>query len=257
MSEDVDNGVEEQLSSTARAAFVAASQAAQMVLSRRQQQAGASQGASEAEGRELTGRFDAELMAAEAYLQQSGDAQWWSTASLEDVGQMYGTAQAWSEHSPVAASTAAMMEGEVRSRYGVEIKDLLDEAAVDHQDADEQRAREQQDRAEAERLAAGEFTGQDDQASAGGSDELLADERSSSDARSELAYDSAERRAGTATDLESAGYSKEAIAARMSADVSNSEPARAAVRTGKKGPVKARSRAGGAGLDTGRDVGSR
>jgi hypothetical protein len=132
VGEDVDNAVEEQLSTAARTAFVAASQVAQMMMSKRQQEARAAVGAAEAEGRELTGRFDAELVAAEAHLQQSHDQQWWATASVEDIGQMYGTAEAWSEYSPVAASAAAMMQAEVRSRYGAEIKDLLDEAATDH-----------------------------------------------------------------------------------------------------------------------------
>jgi hypothetical protein len=257
MSEDVDNGVEEQLSTAARTAFVAASQVAQVMMSKRQQEARAATGLAEAEGRELTGRFDAELVAAEAHLQRSYDQQWWATASVEGIGQMYGTAQAWSEYSPVAASAAAMMQAEVRSRYGAEIKDLLDEAAADRQDGDEQRVREHEDRAEAERLVAGELTGQDAQATAGGFDVLSADERSLSGARSELAYDSAERRAGTAADLETAGYEKQAIAARMITDLSNAEPARAAVSTSTVGPLKVRGRGGIAGLDTGRDVGSR
>jgi hypothetical protein len=257
MSEDVDNAVEEQLSSAARTAFVAASQVAQIMMSKRQREARAATGAAEAEGRVLTGRFDAELVAAEAHLQQSYDPQWWGTASVKDIGQMYGTAQAWSEYSPVAASTAAMMESEVRNRYGAEIQDLLDEAAADHQEADEQRVRERQDRAEADLLVAGELAGHDAQATAGGPGELAADERSLSGARSELAYDSAERRAGTAADLETAGHEKQAIAARMITDLSNAEPARAAVSTGTEGPLKVRGRGGSAGLDTGRDVGSR
>lgn len=257
MSEEVDNGVEEQLGSSVRAAFVAASQLVQMMMTRRQQAAKADQRDSEATARELGARFDAELVAAEAHLQQVNDPQWWTTASVEDIGQAYGTAQAWSEQSRLATTTTTLMEGEVRSRYGAEIKDLLDEAAIDHQDADVQRVREQQDRAEAERLAAGELTSRGDQVAGDGSDELLADDRSASASRGDLAYDSAERRAGTAADLEAAGYDKQAVAARMTADVSNAEPAKAAVRTGKKGPVRARSRAGGAGLDAGRDVGSR
>ncbi|RFA17851.1 hypothetical protein [Subtercola boreus] len=81
-----------------------------------------------AEARELSARFDAERGAARAALQVTDRPEWWANASVQDVARVAETAQAWKDHDPIAERAAAVIQREVRDRYGVDTAVLRDAA---------------------------------------------------------------------------------------------------------------------------------
>lgn len=125
-------------------------------------------------------------------------------------------------------------------------------AAIDRAEADHQRQAEQRDRAEAAALMA-EATAEEDRAQDHRENRpdrpaLAAEHEQRADSAREEAgakYDSAERRASTAADLESQGHDHETVARQMRADVSQGAPATEATK-GSRAPRarKGRGRAG-------------
>lgn len=125
-------------------------------------------------------------------------------------------------------------------------------ATIERAEAEHQRQAEQRDKAEAAALMA-EATAEEDRAQDRREDRpdrpALAEQhqQSAESAREEAGakYDSAERRASTAADLESQGHDHETVARQMRADVSQGAPATEATQ-GSRAPRarKGRSRAG-------------
>ncbi|MGO1567421.1 MAG: hypothetical protein ACTHXC_05275 [Brachybacterium sp.] len=109
--------------------------------------------------------------------------------------------------------------------------------AVRRAEAEHQRQAEQRDRAEATALMA-EATAEEDRAQGRGEDrpDLAAEHEQRADSAREEAgskYDSAERRASTAADLESQGHDHETVARQMRADVSQGAPATEATKSNR------------------------
>lgn len=122
-------------------------------------------------------------------------------------------------------------------------------AAIERAEAEHQRQAERRDRAEAAAVMA-EATAEEDRAQSRGEDrpDLAAEHEQRADSAREEAgskYDSAERRANTAADLESQGHDHETVARQMRADVSQGAPATEATK-GSRAPRarKGRGRTG-------------
>jgi hypothetical protein len=81
-----------------------------------------------AEARELSARFDAERTAARAALQVTDRPEWWANATVQDVARVAETAEAWKVHDPIAERATAVIQREVRDRYGIDTAVLRDAA---------------------------------------------------------------------------------------------------------------------------------
>ena len=261
------DGIEEAIEGQIRVAITAASRVGEMIARAREESARRAQAASEREARELASRFEAEKQAARVELSSVYRSEWWDKATVDEIGSVYTTARAWAGEDTEAMRAEQRIRDEVRTRYGVDAvgadgsivpaamreearadqaradaagerrRAAVDEAEavalLQHADAAERDAAERRaeaehttDAAEAERLQATAVDG-DGRATAGRGE-------------AELRYDSAERRSGTAQELEHRGVSKDAIAAKMRADVSQAKPATEAVKSAPSRATKAR-----------------
>lgn len=245
-----NDGIDDALEGQLRVLLTAATQAGEAIARAREEARRRAAHANQEEAHELATRLGAERDAARAQLTASTREEWWSGASPEQVSAMYQTARAWSAEDPALAAHEARLREELRRRYGVDVAhpgDLADAVAGAErlrQAAAQERAGSAKDRAEAIALTS----------IADAVDERARDEerphadRDAADAEraAEPAYDSAERRAATAAELEEKGLTQEQVATRMRADVSQSEPATAAVRHGgPRKPAKAHMGRGG------------
>ena len=115
----------------ARRALTVAGQLAERIARAREQAARDARGASEQHARELQARLDAERAAARAALAPVGRDDWWQRAEPDDIARAWETAQAWREHDPAARQAAERIHAELRTRYGIDTRDLrADPAAV-------------------------------------------------------------------------------------------------------------------------------
>ena len=264
------DGIEEAFEGTARVALTAAGQLGEQLARLREEQLGRARARSEEEGRGYALRLHAERDAARAQLAPVRDDQWWTNASPQDVVQAYSTARSWEHVDSRAAQAAARIRAEARDRYGVDLDSTpLDTAAIDaafargqalERQATAERQLEREDMAQAQALLAQADRAERaaaEQRSDGSDppvlDQLLAagvavvDPVSAADrevreaqekgqatearAGAATAYDSAERRAAFAADLEAKGIDRELVATRLRADVSNAKPATEATRS--------------------------
>jgi len=269
------DGIEETFEGTARVALTAAGQLGEQLARLREEQLGRARARSEEEGRQYALRLHAERDAARAQLTPVRDDRWWTTASPQDIAQAYTTARSWEHVDAQAAQAAARIRTEARDRYGVDLDSApLDTAAMDaafargqalERQATAERQLEREDLAQAQALLAqadrAERAAEEARRDSGvGVDDVLAavaldapatpssdrrpveeHEREAAQARdgAAVAYDSAERRAAFAADLESKGLDRELVATRMRADVSNAEPATEATRAPGRRPETA------------------
>lgn len=242
--------VEQQVGQKLQVAIVAASRLAEQLMQGLEQRARTLEAAKLTEQRELQRVFNAQRKTAAAELAQVHRAEWWERADADRIGQSLATAQAWREHIPEAQQAREKIRHEVLERYQVDIDSVAsaDPAQVREtlarweQDyaqaaADAERGREQQDLGNAF-LAEAEADWLDANAADAYTDipehllaEMEADHAAAAEARfaSDVAYDSAERRADTAAALDQMGHSPEHVEARMTADTANGKPARQAV----------------------------
>jgi len=265
MAEEAD-GIEEALAGQVRVMVTAAGLVAEAVARAREQQQRRAQATSEQRARELQSRLDAERRAARAELAAVQRPEWWGRATPEQVGRAYQVARAWSRDEPEAVRAEQRIAQELRARYGVDpghagadpaaVRAAVERAQQDRAHGASGRADAATDQAEAQVLLtlADQQDRRADEAREAAVHEPDPDERAEATAQAaarqdgadaargsgEALYDSAARREQTARDLEAHGVGEAAAGARMSADVSQAQPATEAVRSASTTRLAAR-----------------
>lgn len=255
------DGIEESLEGVTRVAVTAGARLGEQLSQAIAQRARGLEARAATEARDLRDRFEAERAAAVAEVKQVHSPEFWNQNDPQRIGQTFATARAWSEFEPEARIAENRMKVELHERYGI-VTDALggDPAKVQEwvarleaerlgRLAQEERRKEQEDRADAaltlseadridaqaaqaEAAARHEPDPADRDAAATLAGELRA---ASTENRSDSAreYDSADRRAERAAELEGKQIDQETVATRMRADVSQGRPAADAVLAGK------------------------
>lgn len=284
------DGIEEAFEGTLRVALTAAARVGEQVARQREAAARQAQAEGESAAAQLAGRLNAEREAARASYAPLHRPDWWDAAQPEDIARAYQTAKAWADVDPEAVRAEQRIVEEVRSRYGVDlaaqvtdpamVRDALDRAEQARADAGSQASAGQDDALEGARLLAEadavdrlaeaqQATQEPDERTTGtepsGVDHTPASQPSGAgvDATPEeataiqeeagVAYDSADRRAEMADQLD--GVADEAtVEARVLADTSQARPATDATKTdagrsprarkGRKTPAKQVQRSG-------------
>lgn len=242
-------------------------------IARRTEQAAKLEAAARTEeATQLRARLAAERDAARALVAPTSVPGWWTTATPEQVARVWEVATAWAPSDARLAAQAAVIETEIRTRYGVDPARLLAEARAAAQPAPAQA--ERGERAEAAGVLAADtaagraeqagrdraagkqprpvlgedFPGFGDRATDTGAVDLLA--------AWDGAWDSPAARADRAARAtRAAGPDTEAATAVVTADQSQGTPPSAAVRAPAPAPKRAPRRAGpgkGAEPQTGR-----
>ena len=265
MAEETD-GIEEAFEGQLRVLVTAAGQIAERLSRAREEAARRAQAVSEQAAREMQDRFEAERKTAQLEVSRVHTPEWWDRATPEQMAHTYQVARAWTREDPEAARAEQTMRNEFRSRYNLDVdKTDADPAAVsaamqkaerDRADADAERHRAATEAAEAQlllnqadqedrradevRLSAEHEHDPDIQAQRLAEAEAAGDRSGAIREDGRAVYDSAERRDGTARDLESRGIDGQTVATRMRADVSQAKPATEAVTGSKSKAPKAR-----------------
>jgi len=258
MSEESD-GVSEEFEGHLRVLMTAASQGAEQIARARQESMRRAEAEGERSAREMQSRLDAERSAAVAEIKEGHRAEWWASATPEQVGRLYETAHAWSGEDAQARRIEERVQQEVMDRWGVDVRDAggdpaavrnllhleLERAERARDMSHEERGRQREDEAEAHRLQneaqeaersgdEAEQTAHDPDAeirAAAQAERAEAQEAAAASMEdSSYAYDSAERREAMAEDLRSRGIDSEVVASRMRADTSQARPATEATR---------------------------
>lgn len=255
------DGIEEGMDGAVRVAVTAGARFGESLARMREEQARQAEARSVQESRELQARFEAERTEAVRELRNTERGDWWDNAQPEDIGRTYATARAWEEQKPIAAQARTHIESELRTRYGIDTDQLHAdpdrvrervvrmEAERNEQLAAQERQREAADREEAARLmseserldvasdrvgaAAIHEPDPEDSAQATAEAERLSHRAEATRDDSGLAYDSAERRNASASELERQGHNERHIETRMRADVAQGHPATDAVKQQK------------------------
>lgn len=253
-----NDGIEDVLHQQLQVAMTAAGRVAEALARVREQQMKRTAAESEARGRDLAARFEGHRDAARTFYRAVDNPQFWThEPSPTEIGQVYQVAAAWKDYDPEAARVEQKIVDEVQERYGVDVRsaapaelgerlstaadELAHQADVDLVDgaallaaadrADQLAAEAHEDEREAS-------TPEEEHDAA---KDVEQHEREAADLehRSEIAYDTAERRAATAEELSRNVGSSEGVEAKMLADVSQGAPARQATH-GEQARVKAR-----------------
>ena len=205
------DGMEDAVDGAMRTGLMVASRIGEQLARMREQEQRTIAAAEEQRARELQERFDAQRAAARAQLAPVSRENWWDKATPEMIARVHETATAWKAYDPEAARAAGKISEQVQSRYGIDVNNTgADEAAVSKALARAQQARSE---AESERT----------KASAARTDEVVAGaavagaNRQDRADRSELAWDTPERRQLLAQSLEGKG-DREAVNSRLLAD---------------------------------------
>ncbi|MFJ2662673.1 coiled-coil domain-containing protein [Arthrobacter koreensis] len=267
MAEETD-GIEEAFEGQLRVLVTAAGQIAERFARAREEASRKAQAVSEQAAREMQDRFEAERKTAQLEVSRVHSPDWWDRATPEQMSHTYQVARAWTKDDPEAARAEQTMRNEFRSRYNLDVdKTDADPAAVnaavqkaerDRADADAERHRAATEAAEAQlllnqadqedrradetRLAAEHEPNPETRAQRLAEAEAAGDRSTAIREDGRTAYDSAERREGTASDLESRGIDSQTVAARMRSDVSQAKPATEAIRANSSKTLKARNR---------------
>lgn len=262
---DESDGIEEAFDGQLRIAVTAAGRIGEALARAREDGARRAQAQSEQEARELSSRFEAEKRAARVELGSVYRSDWWDRATPEQIGGVLTTARAWGSEDPEAERAEGRIRDELRTRYGVDVNNTgADPAAVQaaveaerlrrQSETERQRSATEQAEAvalsrqadEADRAAEAARTSADVAPDEGEREQAQVQaerEQNRADVTREKAeplYDSAERRERDADKLEQRGIGKEAVSAKMAADVSQGKPATAAVRAEQTQSAKAR-----------------
>ncbi len=245
MSEEPD-GVDEAFEAALRVGLTAAGRVAERVARDREAAARAGQASREQEARELQGRLDAERSAARALLAPAEQADWWQSASPEQVATVWQHALAWQTIDPDAQRTADRVRREVRERYGVDVDEPRADpaalaAAIAERDGAERDAQQQRAQGRQEDTEAVLLLRSADRADAGRPGPGGAGEQDAG-----VLYDSAERRRALAASLEGIADA-ETVQARVLADTSQARPAEQAVAGPARPAAGARRSRGPAG----------
>lgn len=269
MAEETD-GIEEAFEGQLRVLVTAAGQIAERFARAREEASRRAQAVSEQAAREMQDRFEAERKTAQLEVSRVHSPEWWDRATPEQMAHTYQVARAWTKDDPEAARAEQTMRNEFRNRYNLDVdKTDADPAAVnaavqkaerDRADADAERHRAAAEATEAQLLLnqADQEDRRADEARLSAEHEPDAETRAQRLSEAEAAgdrstairedgrtvYDSAERRDGTARDLESRGIDGQTVATRMRADVSQAKPATEAVKSVRAKTPKARSSRG-------------
>lgn len=254
---DERDGISEAFEGQLRVAVTAAGRVGEIFARQREEAARRAQAAGQQEARKLTSRMNAERQSARTEYSSVYRNDWWERATPEQIGTTLATARAWGNEDPEAVRAEGRMRDELRTRYGVDVDQAggdpqAVQAAVDAEllrrqsETERQRGTGEETEAallmrEADRADRHQADAADQRAENApeGSEERTqarveaqTHERSAEAARAEAGpkYDSAERREADANKLEAKGVDKEAVSARMSADVGNARPATDAVK---------------------------
>lgn len=119
---DESDGVIEEAGGQMRVALMAATQMAEKFSRLREELARRAQAQTEQQTRELRVRFDADRNAARATVAPTARPEWWHTASVQDVAEMYQTARAWEDVDTDIAAHAQQMRYEIQNRYGLDVE---------------------------------------------------------------------------------------------------------------------------------------
>lgn len=253
---DEGDGIFEAFEGQLRVAVTAAGRVGEIIARQREEAARRAQAASQQESRELTSRMNAERRSARAEYASVYQNDWWERATPAQIVTTLATARAWGNEDPEAVRAEGRMRDELRTRYGVDVDQAggdpqAVQAAVDAELLRRQSETERQrgtgeeteaallmreaDRADRQADAAdqrAENAPEGSEKRTQAREEAQTHERAAESARVEAGpeYDSAERREADANKLEAKGIDKEAVSARMSADVGNARPATDAVK---------------------------
>ena len=268
--DDSSDRIEEALTGQIRLAVTAAGLAGEAIARVRGEQQRQARAASEHEARALQSRLSAEWQTARAELAPVHRPEWWSSATTEQVGHASQVAKAWARDEPDAARAEQRISEELRSRYGIDPAGATADPAV--VSAAGERTGQDRKRGAGERRAAADGRAEaqlllahadlqdrraDEDRKAEREADLSAETESTTEVSADLAprgvqlasngdaaqvrYDSAERREAAARDLSAQSVPKEAVTAKMCADVSQAKPATEAV-TGSAPNRSARAR---------------
>ena len=275
MAEESD-GIEEAFEGTLRVALTAAARVGEQVARQREAAARQAQAEGESAAGQLAGRLNAEREAVRASYASLHQSDWWDAAQPEDIARAYQTAKAWGDVDPEAVRAEQRIVEEVRSRYGVDlaaqatdpaaVREALDQAEQARADAGRQAGAGQEDTLEGAQLLAeadivdglaeAQQTAQEPnertpgtepgdagpaaaEQSAGAGVDATPQEATSVQEEAGVAYDSADRRAEMADQLD--GVADQAtVEARVLADTSQARPATDATRTDAGRSPKAR-----------------
>jgi hypothetical protein len=255
------DGIEESIEGVTRVAVTAGSRIGEQLSRAIAERARELEAQALTEGRDLRDRFEAERAAAVADVRQVHGAEFWNQNDPQRIGQTFATARAWRDFEPEAREAEDRMKTELRERYGLntdalngdpaKVQEWVARLEAERLDrlAQEERRKEQDDRAdaavtlsEADRLDA-EAARQEaslwkaydepERESRESDADALRGDAGEKRGESALQYDSAERRAATAHELQAKQIDGETVATRMRADVSQGRPAADATITGK------------------------
>ncbi|MDZ8173235.1 hypothetical protein [Microbacterium xanthum] len=262
---DESDGIEEAFDGQLRIAVTAAGRIGEALVRAREDAARRAQVQSEQEARELSSRFEAEKRAARVELGSVYRFDWWDRATPEQIGGALTTARAWGSEDLEAVRAEGRIRDELRTRYGVDVNNTgADPAAVQaaveaeqlrrQSDTERQRSATEQAEAvalsrqadEADRTAEASRDTADTAPDEGEREQAqMQAEREQGRAeatreKAEPLYDSAERRERDAEKLQQRGVGKEAVTAKMAADVSQRKPATEAVKAQRVQSMEAR-----------------
>ena len=261
------DGVDELVAGGLRVAVTAAGLVAQRVAETRAEQARRAHAASAAEARRLEAQYDAERAAARAQLSLVERDSWWKAAKVDDVADAWQTAQSWRGVDPDVDRAAERIRTEVRDRYGVDVdvptgidSARLEQAVSEREAATaaRRRAREAGEQLEAAVVVAADSAAELRARGAAGATEQEQEQAGVTDVSrpavrnpDDLAHqvvagiragaerDIAGRRTELADALSEVG-DREAVEARLLADVSDGRPAHEAVTKRPRSAPKTR-----------------
>lgn len=250
------DGIDEALGGVTQVAMTAAGRVGEQLAREMERRARMAQAQSEQAAAEMAERARAEREAARASLAPVHQDAWWDNASAQDITKAYETAKAWRDVDPEAVRAEQRIAGQVRDRYGVDVADAGDPAAVSEamdrserarSEAAEERTDATLETAEAVGLVAGadaldrrveeEVERMHEAADRGDATDANHHGAEADQAQGQAGeqreqaghlYDSAERRQETAQGLDHI-ENRAAVEARMTADVAQARPATDAV----------------------------
>lgn len=257
-SEMVDangDGIDDALEGAGRIVATGAARTAETIARQLELKARQDEQRSRDEASQIRDRMVAEAAAARGQLAAVYRSDWWDGATPEDITRAVVTARAWRDTDPSAVAAEARIARELRERYGIQdlaiagdrdqVAEAVARAEQTRQDAGVERSESVADVVEASSLAAEAVV----------LEETLVDvdEAHELQDRSEVLYDSAERRDAFAAELEGTADAQ-AVAARVTADVAQAVPATEATRSTPRAPRarKTRAHVGAKQLDRGR-----
>ena len=248
---DESDGIEEAFDGQLRIAVTAAGRVGEAFARAREEAARRAQAQSEQAARELSSRFEAEKRAARVELGGVYRSDWWDKATPQQIGGALTTARAWGTEDPEAQRAEGRIRDELRTRYGVDVDNtgadpVAVQAAVEAEQLRRQSDTERQGlglldgAAEAARDRGDAAPDEAEREQAQVQAEREQNRAEATREKAEPLYDSSERRERDADKLEQRGVGKEAVSAKMAADVSQGKPATEAVKAQQLQSAKAR-----------------